>query len=351
MIMVGEIRDAETARIAIEAALTGHMVLTTLHTNDAPGAITRLHGDGDRVLPDRLGGRLRRRPAPGAQALHALQAAHGHPARRRSPRPASGSATDLEAYEPVGCARCHGSGYRGRVGIYSVMVMSERIKEMIVDQARRGRDRRGRARGGHADPARGRAGQGPRGPDQHRGGRACHLLAAAATPVSGVKRRPHGRLVQMDAATATTVSTSPRSSTSMVEERASDVHLTAGLPPGDPRARARSCRWRSYAAARRRRRRARSSTASSTTTSASASRTSKQLDFAYAIPGVARFRVNCFFQRGSISAAFRLIPQEIPTLDALGLPPVLRGADPQAARLRARHRARPARASRRRWRR
>ena len=74
VIMVGEIRDAETARIAIEAALTGHMVLTTLHTNDAPGAVTRLAGDGHRALPDRLGDRLRRRPAAGAQALHALQA-------------------------------------------------------------------------------------------------------------------------------------------------------------------------------------------------------------------------------------------------------------------------------------
>ena len=55
-----------------------------------------------------------------------------------------------------------------------------------------------------------------------------------------------------------------------------------------------------------------------------ASRTSKQLDFAYAIPNVARFRVNCFFQRGAVSAAFRLVPQEIPALDSLGVPPVLR---------------------------
>ncbi|HEY3435269.1 MAG TPA: PilT/PilU family type 4a pilus ATPase, partial [Solirubrobacterales bacterium] len=52
--------------------------------------------------------------------------------------------------------------------------------------------------------------------------------------------------------------------------------------------------------------------------------TEKQLDFAYAIPGVARFRVNCFFQRGSVSAAFRLVPQDIPALDSLGVPPVLR---------------------------
>ena len=75
----------------------------------------------------------------------------------------------------------------------------------------------------------------------------------------------------------------------------------------------------------------------------------QQLDFAYAIPGVARFRVNCFFQRGAISAAFRHIPTEILSLESLGLPPVLEEFTPQAARLRARHRARPARASRPPW--
>ena len=76
IIMVGEIRDAETARIAIESALTGHMVLSTLHTNDAPGTITRLAKMGIESVPDRVGARLRRRPAPRPQAVHALQAAH-----------------------------------------------------------------------------------------------------------------------------------------------------------------------------------------------------------------------------------------------------------------------------------
>ena len=64
----------------------------------------------------------------------------------------------------------------------------------------------------------------------------------------------------------------------------------------------------------------------------------QQLDFAYAIPGVARFRVNCFFQRGSVSAAFRLVPQEIPALDSLGVPQVLRDLTSETARLRPRHR-------------
>ena len=92
VIMVGEIRDGETARIAIEAALTGHMVLTTLHTNDAPGAITRLPGDGDRVLPHLVGGGVRRRPAAGPRALRALQAARRHSAGVARPSRGSGSA-------------------------------------------------------------------------------------------------------------------------------------------------------------------------------------------------------------------------------------------------------------------
>jgi type IV pilus assembly protein PilB len=133
IVMVGEIRDAETARIAIEAALTGHMMLTTLHTNDAPGAIARLGKMGiesfliasavDCVVAQRLARRLcthcKRRAIVPPQALI----------------DAGLRGAELEAYEPVGCGRCNHSGYRGRVGIFSVMGMSERIKEMIVSQA------------------------------------------------------------------------------------------------------------------------------------------------------------------------------------------------------------------------
>jgi type IV pilus assembly protein PilB len=131
VIMVGEVRDAETARIAVEAALTGHMVLTTLHTNDAPGAITRLTEMGiesfltssavDCVVAQRLARVLcphcKRRVLVPQAALAEAGFRVG---------------ADLEAYEPVGCARCHRIGYRGRIGIYSVMVMTERLKEMVV---------------------------------------------------------------------------------------------------------------------------------------------------------------------------------------------------------------------------
>ncbi|HEU5064160.1 MAG TPA: ATPase, T2SS/T4P/T4SS family [Solirubrobacterales bacterium] len=134
VVMVGEIRDGETARIAIEAALTGHMMLSTLHTNDAPGAITRLTKMGiesfltassvDCVVAQRLARKLcshcKRRTVVRPEALSEAGVRVG---------------AELEAYEPVGCARCNQSGYRGRVGLYSVMKMSERIKDMTVSQA------------------------------------------------------------------------------------------------------------------------------------------------------------------------------------------------------------------------
>ncbi|HEX5527051.1 MAG TPA: ATPase, T2SS/T4P/T4SS family [Solirubrobacterales bacterium] len=134
IVMVGEIRDGETARIAIEAALTGHMMLSTLHTNDAPGAITRLTKMGieafliassvDCVVAQRLARKLcshcKRRAIIPVQALTDAGLRVGG---------------EVEAYEPSGCARCNNSGYRGRVGLYSVMPMTERIKELAVSGA------------------------------------------------------------------------------------------------------------------------------------------------------------------------------------------------------------------------
>jgi type IV pilus assembly protein PilB len=134
VIMVGEIRDADTARIGIEAALTGHLVLSTLHTNDAPGTITRLSKMGieafltasaiDCIVAQRLARTLcsscKRRTLVSQAAL--AEAGFGVTA-------------DLEAYESVGCSRCGNTGYRGRVGLYSVMQMTERIKDMTVNLA------------------------------------------------------------------------------------------------------------------------------------------------------------------------------------------------------------------------
>ncbi|GIK77360.1 MAG: type II secretion system protein GspE [Acidobacteria bacterium] len=131
VIMVGEVRDPETARIAIEAALTGHMVLTTLHTNDAPSAVTRLAKMGiesfltasavDCVVAQRLARTL----CTDCKRRTVLEQAVLEEAGFRV-------GTDIEAWDPVGCARCGGTGYRGRAGLFSVMRMSEQLKDLTV---------------------------------------------------------------------------------------------------------------------------------------------------------------------------------------------------------------------------
>src|SRR5207245_1883698 len=133
VIMVGEIRDRETAQIAVESALTGHLVLSTLHTNDAPSAITRLIEMGiepflvssalDCVVAQRLArllcSKCKRRTIIPAEVLHQ----NGYKAL-----------VDLEAYEPKGCRRCGGSGYRGRLGLYEVMSVSPEIRSMALER-------------------------------------------------------------------------------------------------------------------------------------------------------------------------------------------------------------------------
>ncbi|HEY7953011.1 MAG TPA: ATPase, T2SS/T4P/T4SS family [Solirubrobacteraceae bacterium] len=133
VIMVGEIRDRETAQIAIESALTGHLVLSTLHTNDAPSAITRLVEMGiepflvasalDCVLAQRLVRTLcsncKQRTIVPAEVMRE----NGYKAL-----------VDLEAYEPVGCRRCNGSGYRGRAGIYEVMSVTSEVRSLALER-------------------------------------------------------------------------------------------------------------------------------------------------------------------------------------------------------------------------
>ena len=177
IIMVGEIRDRETAQIAVEAALTGHLVLSTLHTNDAPGGIARLIEMGDRALPRGQRRRLRRRPAPGAAAVRGLQEAGGrrgsHRARARLRRPDH----DLHVFEAGGCARCGGTGYKGRVGLYEVMAVTEEIRSLAIGRALGRRDRRCRAPRRDAPPARRGPREGPRRADVVRRARARHGLS------------------------------------------------------------------------------------------------------------------------------------------------------------------------------
>lgn len=131
IIMVGEIRDRETAQIAVEAALTGHLVLSTLHTNDAPGAVTRLIEMG--IEPFLVGSAV---DCVVAQRLARLLCEE---CKRRTTITADVMRTngfnvglDLEAFEPVGCARCGGSGYKGRIGLYEVMWVSDTIRALAV---------------------------------------------------------------------------------------------------------------------------------------------------------------------------------------------------------------------------
>jgi type IV pilus assembly protein PilB len=133
VIMVGEIRDRETAEIAVESALTGHLVLSTLHTNDAPSAIHRLidmeiepflvSSAVECVLSQRLARTLcphcKKRGIVTADALRAS----GYNAQ-----------VDMEVNEPVGCPRCGGSGYRGRIALYEVLTMSREIRELTLER-------------------------------------------------------------------------------------------------------------------------------------------------------------------------------------------------------------------------
>jgi type IV pilus assembly protein PilB len=131
VIMVGEIRDRETAHIAIEAALTGHLVLTTLHTRDAPSGLGRLIDMGiepflvssavDCIVAQRLVRLLCTHCKKPLKVADSVLAEHG--------------LTGAEPFEAVGCSRCGGSGYRGRVGVYEVMAVSEQIRALILERA------------------------------------------------------------------------------------------------------------------------------------------------------------------------------------------------------------------------
>lgn len=133
IIMVGEIRDLETAKIAIESALTGHLVLSTLHTNDAPSALTRLVEMGlepflvtsavDCVLAQRLARKLcaycKEPYSPPGEVL----AEAGIPYEE-----------GITLYRAKGCSRCFNTGYKGRIGVYEVMLMSENIEMLCIER-------------------------------------------------------------------------------------------------------------------------------------------------------------------------------------------------------------------------
>jgi type IV pilus assembly protein PilB len=131
VIMVGEIRDRETAHIAVEAALTGHLVLSTLHTRDAPSALGRLIDMGiepflvssavDCIVAQRLVRMLCKHCKRAQKVPESVLAEHG--------------LAGTEPLEAVGCSRCGATGYRGRVALYEVMTVSEPIRALILERA------------------------------------------------------------------------------------------------------------------------------------------------------------------------------------------------------------------------
>ncbi len=139
VIMIGEIRDLETAQIAVQAALTGHLVLSTLHTNDAISAFTRLIDMGVEpflvATPIRAvqAQRLVRRLCPQCARPHAVPASIQAEAERFAHRVLPGLAPRW--MEAVGCAHCMNTGYRGRLGIYEMVPVSEAMQHLIVSGA------------------------------------------------------------------------------------------------------------------------------------------------------------------------------------------------------------------------
>jgi general secretion pathway protein E len=135
IIMIGEIRDLETAEMATQAALTGHLVLSTLHTNDAPSAITRLMELG---IPPYLiratvigvmAQRLVRTLCDECKTPVIIQEEDWKMLTRpwNTPLP-------KQAHQPIGCLACRNTGYRGRAGVYEIMPLSENLKEHINEQ-------------------------------------------------------------------------------------------------------------------------------------------------------------------------------------------------------------------------
>jgi len=141
VVMVGEIRDPETAKISIEAALTGHLVLSTLHTNDAPGVLTRLNEMGvepfltgsavSAVLAQRLARKLCTHCSemyrPTAEEL----------AKARVAPEVMAASDGLVLYRKRGCPRCGQTGYKGRIGIFQLLIMSENLEELAAGKASR----------------------------------------------------------------------------------------------------------------------------------------------------------------------------------------------------------------------
>ena len=181
VVMVGEIRDVETAKISIEAALTGHFVLSTLHTNDAPSTITRLGEMGvepfltgaavSAVLAQRLARKLC------THCCEAYQPTEAEIAELRVAPELLGALDGTVFYRKKGCPRCNHTGYRGRVGVFQFLRMSEEIAALAVQHASRDEIARAAAGERHAVALGRRPREGRVGPHVDRRAGARPLLA------------------------------------------------------------------------------------------------------------------------------------------------------------------------------
>jgi general secretion pathway protein E/type IV pilus assembly protein PilB len=161
VILVGEIRDLETAEMAIQASLTGHMVFSTLHTNDAPSAFTRMIDMGvepflvSSTVEGVMAQRLVRTNCPECKVLFEPEQENmplDFPMRKGAPKPApdiaiqqgvvemmgSGPASNGKLYKGTGCRSCRQSGYRGRTGIHELLVNNDVIKDLIGQRVNSG---------------------------------------------------------------------------------------------------------------------------------------------------------------------------------------------------------------------
>lgn len=139
IIMVGEIRDKETAKIAVESALTGHMVFSTLHTNDAPGAVTRLGEMGVEPfltassLVGVIAQRLCRLLCPTCKKAYTLN--REELLKYVPDFPLEPGEEEVTLYKPVGCMSCNRTGFKGRIGVYEFLRVTDNIQKLILQRA------------------------------------------------------------------------------------------------------------------------------------------------------------------------------------------------------------------------
>lgn len=142
IIMVGEIRDTETANMAVQAALTGHLVLSTLHTNDAPSALTRLHDLGvqpfltSATILGVVAQRLVRTLCPHCKCPQQVDESSELASQWRELVSPWKVEMPKQLFMAVGCDNCRNTGYQGRIGIYEIMPLSHELKKLVADNAR-----------------------------------------------------------------------------------------------------------------------------------------------------------------------------------------------------------------------